>query len=137
MLTEILAQKDNNIVVELSVPRSTYDELKSQSDASKCTVTEIIRRKLLHFGSVDSTKPIVLNDAARQHLERLLARNFTTADEVVSAVQRALQVRVDNIEVPLSPYLLDRLQTRCIGVERETFIKSTIKRLLEEFAGIR
>lgn len=124
-------------LVEVLVTKGVYDDLKAQAKKNNTDIATTIRRKLLQFGHVDSTKPIVLNDADRQHVEKLLARNLTTADELVSALQRALMVRVDSIEIPISPFLLDRLRTRCIGMEFDKFMQQTIKRALEEFAGVR
>ncbi len=122
-------------MLELELPRSLYDTLKSQANGAP--VEKVIQRKLLQFASSNSTKPLVIDDLARQHLEKLLARNLTTADELVSAMQRALSVRIDNVEIPLTPYLLDRLKSRAIGVEFNTFLTQTIKRLLEEFVNLR
>lgn len=92
---------------------------------------------LKQFAHVDSSKPIVLSDAQRREIEAALGRNFNTSEELTTHVVRSLQLRVGEIEVPLSPHLLDRLKTRCIGMEFSQFVIQTVKRGLEEFAGLR
>jgi len=126
------------VLVEITLPKSTYDALKSQAErANVLSVGTLIRQKMLSNGAVDSTKPLVLSDTARQHVEKLLGRNFATGDELASALQRALSLFVDGVEVPMTPYLLERLRSRAIGMDLDKFIAMTVKRLLEEFAGIR
>ena len=83
------------------------------------------------------SKPLVLTDAHRQQLERALGRNLDTPNALVVAVEHALSLRIDNIAVPLSPHLLDRLRQRALSTPFDRFLPMTIKRLLEEFAGLR
>lgn len=111
--------------------------MEDEASTKHKTVEEVAADKLLRYGHVDSTKPIILDDRARQHIEKLLGRNLNSTDETVAAIQRALQVRIDNVHVPITPYLLDRLRTRCIGMDFDKFIVATITRLLQEFAGVR
>lgn len=124
-------------LLRVHVNESTMRVMEDEANTKHKTVEEVAADKLLRYGHVDSTKPIVLDDLARQHLEKLLARNLNSADETVAAVQRALQVRIDNIHIPITPYLLDRLHTRCIGMDFDKFVIKTVTRLLEEFAGVR
>lgn len=124
-------------LLRVPVSESVAQALESQAVKRGKSVEEVAEEKLLWFANVDSTKPLILSDTSRQHLEKLLARNFSTADELVSSIQRALLCRIDDVEIPCSPYLLERLRTRCIGMDFGKFIQSTVKKLLEEYAGLR
>lgn len=124
-------------LLRVHVNESTMQVMEDEASTKHKTVEEVAADKLLRYGHVDSTKPILLDDLARQHIEKLLGRNLSSADELVSAVQRALQVRIDDVQIPITPYLLDRLHTRCIGMDFDKFISITITRLLQEFAGVR
>jgi len=101
------------------------------------SVEQILERQLYRYQDLESKKPITLDDVQRQHLEKLLGKNITTADELVSFVQRALNVQVGDIDLTLTPYLLDRLHTRCIGMEWDKFLRQIIVRALEEYCGLR
>jgi hypothetical protein len=126
------------VYVDFTVPKPTYDAFKAQADrANDTSVSTLIRQKLIQLGVVDSTKPIILNDTARQHLEKLYGKNFSTPDEIVATIQRALSMNINGVEISLTPYLLERLRSRAIGMDLDKFIAMTVKRLLEEFAGIR
>lgn len=124
-------------LLRVPVSESTVQTLEAQAAKRGKTVEEIVEERLFRFADVDSTKPLIISDQARQHLEKLLARNFSTPDELVSAIQRALLCRIDEVEIPCSPYLLERLRTRCIGMEFPKFMQATVKKLLEEYAGLR
>lgn len=124
-------------MVRVGVTDSVLAQYDAEAARRGKTVEEVITERLTKFAHVDSTKPIVLDDKARQHIEKILARNFTTADELVSYIQRALTCKIDEVEIPCSPYLLERLRTRCIGMEFPKFMQATIKKLLEEYAGLR
>jgi len=82
-------------------------------------------------------KPIILDDTQRQILSGLAGRNLSTGKELVSFVTKISVLRLDECEVPVSAYLLDRLKSRCIGVEFNQFLSDLIKRLLEQHVGIR
>ncbi len=82
-------------------------------------------------------KCIVVSPDDRQRIEKALGVNLSTSKELADRVERAMTVAVDGLTVQLSPYLLDRLKSRAIRVEWEPFIQKTVKRLLEEYVGIR
>lgn len=132
-----VSQNANTVLLRLALSDETLAVYEQQAKAQNKSVEQIIEKRLWMFSNVDSTKPIVLNDQARQHLEKLLARNFTTADELVASIQRALTCKIDEVAIPCSPYLLERLRTRCLGMEFPKFLQATVKKLLEEYAGLR
>lgn len=125
------------IRVSVFVREEVLNKADAIAKAKGKTVEQILEQQLYRFQDLESNKPIVLNDTARQHLEKLLGRNLTTADELVSHVQRALTTNIGDVDLQLTPYLLDRLRTRCIGMEWEKFIQQIVVRSLEEYCGLR
>lgn len=125
-----------DVLLELPVSRETYNRLKSQVTPPESLET-LVARKLDQISLVESKTPIILDDEAKRQLDGVLGRNLQNADHLVSSVARALQIHVDGLEIQLSPALLQRLQSRCIGVEWEKFIKTTVTRALEQFVGMR
>lgn len=86
--------------------------------------------------STDS-KQVVITDQERREIERLIAKNITTGQDLIASLIRLASVNVDGATLSLEPRLLERLQSRCIGMSFDKFLELTIKRLLEEYAGLR
>lgn len=128
-----------NVATNVRVPLNddVLNKYEAQAKAQNKTLEQVLVQTLVRFQDVVSTKPIILSDAARQHLDKLLGRNLSTGDELVSAVQRGLTVRLDELSIPITPYLLDRLRSRCIGMEFDAFMKLILVRMLEEYVGVR
>jgi len=82
-------------------------------------------------------KSILVLDEDRRRIEKAIGHNVSTSKELADRIERALSVSVDGMMIPLSPYLLDRLKSRAIRVDWDKFVPMTIKRLLEEFCGLR
>lgn len=130
-------EQARDVLLEVVVSRELYEKLKTQAKNADTDVSTVLRRKMIMYGHLDSTKPIVIDDTARRHLEKLLARNLTTADELVACVQRSLSATINGVEVSLEPRLLEHLRSRCIGMDFDKFIVMMVKRLLEEHVGLR
>ena len=123
--------------LRIPVSEAQYHTLDEQATRHNKRVEEIVSALILHFGSLDSTKPIVLTDADRQHLERLLARNLTTATELVSAIQRALTCDIGGLTIELKPRTLSRLETRKGHMNLQDYLQMMVPRLLDEHVGLR
>lgn len=101
-------------------------------------IEEVLSRQLSRFAPyVESTKPIVVPDEDRQKLEQLLGKNISDSSQLVRLVVHMVSVGVNGVEIELTPYLLDRLKSRCYGMEFDKFLSMTIRRALEEYAGLR
>jgi hypothetical protein len=98
------------------------------------TIEAVMSETLTRYAGLDSAKPVILTDLERQ---AIVGKNITTGSDVVRIVTRAVSISVNECEIPLSQYLLDRLKSRCIGMDFDAFLRKTIKNLLEEFAGLR
>ena len=101
------------------------------------TAEEVMSETLTRFADFESAKPLILSDAQRRSIEAALGKNLNTADDLVRAVIRTVSVAIDGTELQLSQYLLDRLRTRCIGVDFDVFVKRIIREQLEAYAGLR
>lgn len=88
-------------------------------------------------GGNSTEKTILVSGDARRRLEQLFGRNITTEQDLVRMVEKCVSVTTGDVQIELAPFLLDRLQSRAIRVPFDQFLKTTVKRLLEQFAGIR
>ena len=132
-----LAAMSERTRISITLPQDLIDKYHAIADRQQKTVEQAIETQLYKYQDVESSKPLTLNDQQRQHVEQLLGRNITTPDEFVSILQRKLDLFVDGVSITLTPYLLDRLRSRCIGMEWDKFLQMTIKRQIEEFVGVR
>jgi len=82
-------------------------------------------------------KPLIITDNQRRELEVLMARNFNTSEELVKYIRRIYELNIDGLSLDLSPRLLERLKSRAINMDFHKFLQFTIKRALEEYAGLR
>lgn len=124
-------------LLRIPVSEDEFQALTIQAAACGMEVEEFISRRLPQIQKSNSEKPIVITDTERRRIEKLVGKNISTGEELIKVVEHALSVSLDGITVELTPFLLDRLKTRSIGVPFEKFIPMIIKRLLEEHAGIR
>lgn len=67
----------------------------------------------------DDPSAIVIQTDQRRELTRLLGRNFTSPDDVLSAVRALSSVTAGDVHIPLSVELLARIKTRCHNQHRE------------------
>lgn len=124
-------------LIRIALSEDILQQLDEQATKANLTVEEFIARKLPQIQQSNSEKPILLTDDERRRLEALVGRNISTGEELLKVVAKALSVSMDGLTLELKPFLLDRLKSRCIGMAFPEFMKRTITRCLEEFAGIR
>lgn len=135
MSSETLPRPD--VAIRVALPESIVDIYDRQSQKRGRDLEAEIADRLRTFAGVASEKPIILNDDDRRAIETLLKRNMNTSIELVKELERALTVTVGGLDITLSPMLLAKLQSRCIGEDFSTFLKREITRRLEEFVGMR
>jgi len=124
-------------LLRIPVAEDVYAQLEEQAKAAKKPVEYLIAERLPQLAQSNSVKPIVIKDEDRRKIEQLLGKNFTEPAELVRMIERAMVLKVGDADVPLTPYLLDRLKSRCFGMEFDKFIAFTVKRALEEYCGMR
>jgi len=98
---------------------------------------EEIEKLLASTGPSGAEKSIVIDGESRRALEKLFGKNLNTAEDLVRNVEHALEFEIDSTPIALTPYLLDRLKTRAIGMSFNRFLPWIIKCQLEEFVGLR
>jgi hypothetical protein len=125
------------VSLRIVVSDETYNALDQTAKAQGKDIESACTDLLAKFSTVSSVKPIIVSDAARQQIEKLVGRNIGSEDQLLYIVKHALNVKLNDVDIPLTPYLIDRLRSRCIGMDFAEFMKRTVKRLLEEFANIR
>jgi hypothetical protein len=98
---------------------------------------KLIEKRLALPTSTISEKDIVVTAEDRRILENLLKKNLNTSGDLVKAVTHIVVFGIGGVQVQMPPRLLDRLESRCIGMNFEDFLRLTIIRQLEEYAGLR
>jgi len=111
------------MIVNLKIPDAVYEQYKkySSTDPEKAMATQLMK-----FVELDpQTRFILIPQKERQALELLLEKHLENATELVGAVQAALMVRMDGVEIPVSPDVLNvlRQQAAFEGMEEKDYAK--------------
>ena len=82
---------------------------------------------------------IEISEDNRLELGRLLGRNIADVDDLMLAVRNVTTLSVKGLEegdITLEPYLLNRLKSRCHPTEYfPKFVRERVKELLAGYAG--
>lgn len=126
--------------LRIQIPSDIADHYQAIADISGKNVEDIIAERLTtcaDYYDDDPGRPLHFNQQERQELEKLLAKNvFNTRDALV-LIRNAMSLRLANQKITLKPELLQRLKSRCIGMEWDTFVLQTVTQELERFAQMR
>ena len=124
-------------LLRIPVSGPIFEKFDEQAKALNKPIEYLIAERLPQLAETDSEKPIVIDDDHRRRLEHVLGRNLSTAEELVRAMEHSMTLDVGGVRIELTPYLLNRLQSRCFGVAFDEFMALTVKRGLEEYCGLR
>jgi len=124
-------------ILRIPVAADVHDELERQAEELKKPIEYLIAERLPQLAQSHSIKPIIIDDEARRRIERVLGRNLSEPDELIRILERALTLQVGDTPVELTPYLLERLRSRCFGMPFDKFVAFTVRRALEEYCGLR
>lgn len=128
---------ETRVSFRVEVDESTAEAYLRTADERGVSVEQVITERLAAAREFTSTKPIYLSDEQRQRLEALFKRNFSDPERVTTAIENLARVRVGGAIVDLSQDLLDKLQTRAIGISLKDLIKQEVVVALEQYVGMR
>lgn len=120
--------------LKLHLPDEVIDKYESFGPLDKVLSEHL--KKTLEFRA---TKPLFINDALRQRLEKFFGRNFDTPLDLIKVIEKYSTIRVGDVDIKLPPSLLSRLRSRHFNTN-ETFEQFLAKKIiigLEEFTGVR
>lgn len=124
--------------IRVTLPEETFRQYEEQAKARGGHPVEwLMSERLRLFANTNSQKPITIDDEMRRKIEKIIGKNISTPEELLTILEQAISVRIDDMVIPMTPQLLTRLNSRAIGVPFETFLPNLIKRMLEEYVGLR
>src|SRR5262245_42388654 len=109
--------------LRILLPPEVVAKYEATAKAQGRSLTQILQQQLTRFAHIQDEKPIILGDTERRSLDQLLGRNLDNGAHLVNSIQRAMSVQLDHVDIPISPHLLERLRTRCIGMEWPKFLQ--------------
>lgn len=96
----------------IALPSDVAELYDQQAAAQNVPVEELISRRARESVRHTSSKPLYISDEQRIELESVLGRNFHRPKDLLEAVRRMAEVRVENVKVLLTPEVLERLKSR-------------------------
>lgn len=121
----------------LSIPEHLYDSYAERAAKHGRTAEDEIALRLKSCLLHVDTTPIYFNDAQRNELSQIAGRLLKTADDVIGWSRRLASLKVDNVSIPLSDNLLQRLHSRTFGTDWPVYINHKVNELLEQEVGLR
>lgn len=97
----------------LDIPVDALDDYERLAKVEKKTLDRVLSERLTDCVGHNAQKGLWFGDPERQRLEAALGHNVSSPEEVISLVERAIQIKVGNIEIPLGLPLAERLRSRC------------------------
>jgi predicted HTH transcriptional regulator len=126
--------------LRISLPTTIADHYQAIADMFGKALEDVVSERLTttaDYYEDDPGRPLHFNQAERQELEKILGKNvFSTRDALVM-IRNAVSLRIGSQKITLRPELLQKLKTRCLGMDWEAFITQTVTQELERFVGLR
>lgn len=121
----------------LTLPVEVYDSYEKIAQSTRRGLDQVFSERLTVCASHRAQKPIYLNDAERQRLEKSVGANLSSAEEVINAVEKALSITLGSAKVQMKTELVDRLRSRCFEKDFGQWVAALAIEKLEEYTGIR
>lgn len=119
---------------EIELPIRVYDALIDYAGKTITDVKEVAARSIAR--SVRRDQPFEISHENKLVLEKAIGRNLTSDHELVEVVKRLAEIRVGEIDVPLTPMLWERLRSRCIGPNFNAYVVSNVTAIIKRFVGV-
>ena len=104
------------VSLKLNIPREIVEAYEKEGP-----LDSVLSYRLVQAVNWTAKKPIYIPDEIRQRLDHLFGKNISTAEELLTAVERAVSVKIDNVIVD---FLL------CLpGYEEQIIIRATQRKL--------
>lgn len=125
------------ITTRVTLPSGILTEYELQATARGITLEALLSERLALALPYTASKPLYFSDDQRQQLEQLLGRNVLHTADALLQIRNAMSVRIERTVIKLKLNLLQKLKTRCIGMEWEKFLEQTTVHELERYVGLR
>lgn len=126
--------------LRIQLPTAVAEHYQAIADHTGKALEELLSERLTttaDYYDDDPGRPLHFNHSERQELETLLGKNvFSTRDALV-LIRNAVSLRTGNHKIALKPELLQKLKSRAIGMDWESFLAQTVTQELERFVGLR
>jgi|GEM_PF-6970703 len=135
-----LTETMSSLRVKLDLPKNILEEYERQAeDDFGVPLEQLLTSRLTDCANYTSAKPIYVTDEQRRDLEQLLKRNLSNAEQLLTEVKRVATLRVDKVDVALSPEVKRRLGSRHIDKSKgfEEWLSRLVVTLLEQYVEMR
>lgn len=123
--------------ISVDLPSDVLFEYTEQALARNITVEQIMSERLSQAVSYTAVRPLYLDDNQHRAIENVLGKKAETGDDLVAHVTRLATMRIESTPVVVQGHVLERLHTRCFGMQFPDYIKLLTTRALETEAGLR
>lgn len=125
--------------LRIPISDSLLKTYEKQAAAMNQPVEQVMALRLAEYKDHSSYdgRMLVLTPSDRQEIESNFNRSFASGSELARVLSHSFRLRIDTMHVQLSPALLSRLEARAIRKPFQEFVRDTVIKQLEHFAGLR
>lgn len=120
----------------LRLTGAVAEEYAAIAAEQQSDIEEVMEQRLTKCRTHDAAKPLYFDDAQRQELEQLLARNFSSADEVLEKVRSLTRSSAGGVDIQFTPQQIERLSSRAIGVPYPEYVEKLVQRAVNAEIGL-
>ena len=122
----------------IDLPDDLAELYSRQAAQQNTTIEALLAARLRESVGHTSQKPLYIADAERREIDAILGRNIGSAKELIAAVRRMGEVRVENVRVTLPPGVLDRLKSRHFSdLPFDAWLAEQVREWAERFVELR
>lgn len=135
--TTTISPSQTQASFRITIPEDLLHEYEAQASVRGVQVEDLIAERLGGCVEHRASKPLYFDDRQRQQLEQVLGRNVLNSTDALLQIRNAMSVRIGKVMISLKLNLMQKLRSRCIGTDWDTFLQKLITDELERYVGLR
>lgn len=127
----------SKVALKILLPEDVYDSYERLAEETDTPVHDLLVERVSRFSDRRDRKPLYFGDEERRTLEELIGVNVDSPARALLEIRRMTTMRVNNARVQLKPQLIQRLKSRCFGMEFPDFVRDVVTKELERYCNMR
>lgn len=128
--------KANYVAVRLNVRPEVLEQYEAQAAALGKFVEDILEERLATCVAYTADKPLYVTDEQRRAIEVLLEKNIHTPEQLVEIVRKLVTLNVAGVDIPISDYVMQRLETRTFGNSFEDTVREVVLQGIHGYTNV-
>lgn len=128
--------KANHVAIRLNIRPEVIEAYESQAAAQGKFVEDVLEERLASCVAYTADKPLYVTDEQRRRIEVALDKNIHTPEQLVDIVLKLVTLNVAGVDIPLSDYVMQRLETRTFGNSFEDTVREVVLQGIHGYTNV-